>query len=90
MVSTFAWASGFAQPAKEDLHAIRMEIEHVFSKGFTPGFARVCLYEVLGWSMLSDFACSLRYFESRVEGLHSATAVVGDGPSWRPMIPAAA
>ena len=59
VVPPFAWAAGFARPSGEDLSEIKNAIEHTFDRGFTAGFAKVCLYEALGWDLQPDFACDL-------------------------------
>ncbi|CAE7488209.1 unnamed protein product [Symbiodinium sp. CCMP2592] len=59
VVPPFAWASGFARCDRDDLTAIKADIENVFNHGFTAGFAKVCLYEAIGWNLQPDFACDL-------------------------------
>ena len=49
VVPPFAWAAGFARPGAEDVQTLRHAIEDAFKQTFSPTFARVCLFESVGW-----------------------------------------
>ncbi|CAE7723192.1 OTUD4, partial [Symbiodinium necroappetens] len=46
-----AWASGFAQPSRADLEAVRAEVRFLFSGGYGGDTATVAFFELLGWGL---------------------------------------
>ena len=59
VVPPFAWAAGFARPGAEDVQTLRHAIEDAFKQTFSPTFARVCLFESVGWEVHPEFSCDL-------------------------------
>ena len=45
------WASGFASPSKEELHAVKQEVLFLFNQYHGQGAARVLVFEHLGWEL---------------------------------------
>ena len=56
VVPCLAWASGFASPSDEDLHAIKKEVLQLFNPNFGQEAARVSVFEQLGWELEPQFA----------------------------------
>ena len=54
-----AWASGFAQPSRADLEAVRAEVRFLFSGGYGGDTATVAFFELLGWGLEPNFALDL-------------------------------
>ncbi|CAE7891634.1 unnamed protein product, partial [Symbiodinium necroappetens] len=54
-----AWASGFAQPSRADLEAVRAEVRFLFSGGYGGDTATVAFFELLGWGLEPNFALEL-------------------------------
>ena len=78
-----AWASGFAQPSREDIEAVRAEVRFLFSGGYGGDTATVAFFELLGWGLEPNFALDLGV-------CRLAWRWIAKPPTWQELLPTTA
>ena len=75
-----AWASGFAQPSRQDIEAVRAEVRFLFSGGYGGDTATVAFFELLGWGLEPNFALDLGV-------CRLAWRWIAKPPTWQELLP---